>query len=40
MVEVEAVATTGYTRVGTLAEVEAGPACGALVATATNAGFT
>lgn len=40
MVEVEAVATVGATRVGALIEVETSPACGALVATATNAGLT
>lgn len=39
MVEVEAVAAVGDTRVGALAEVETSPACGALVATATNAGL-
>lgn len=40
MVEVEAVGTIGHTRVGAFAEMEASPACGALVATATNAGLT
>lgn len=40
MVEVEAVATVGDTRVGALVEVETSPTCGALVATATNAGLT
>lgn len=39
MVEVEAVAAVGATRVGALVEVETSPACGALVATATNAGL-
>lgn len=40
MIEVEAVGTVGNTRVGALAEVETSPACGALVATATNTGLT
>lgn len=40
VVEVEAVDTIGYTCVGALAEVETSPACGALVAAATDAGLT
>lgn len=39
MVEVEAVGTIGYTRIGALAEVETTPACGALVAATPNAGL-
>lgn len=39
-VKVEAVAAVGDTRVGALVQVETSPACGALVATATNAGLT
>lgn len=39
VVEVEAVGTVGNTRVGALVEVETSPACGALVATATNTGL-
>lgn len=39
IVEVEAVGTIGYTRVGALAKVETSPACGALVAAATNTGL-
>lgn len=40
MIEVEAVGTVGNARVGALVEVETIPACGALVATATNTGIT
>lgn len=39
MVEVEGVATTGYTCVGAFIEVEASPARGALVAAAPDAGL-
>lgn len=39
MVEVEAVATTGYACVGAFIEVEASPAGGALVTAATDAGL-
>lgn len=39
MVEVEAVATTGYACVGAFIEVETSPARGALVTAATNAGL-
>lgn len=38
-VEVEAVAAVGDTRVGAFIEVKTSPACGALVATASNAGL-
>lgn len=40
LVEVEAIDAGGDTGVGALAEVGASPACGALVATATDAGLT
>lgn len=39
LVEVEAVGTAGHAHVGALAEVEAGPAGGALVAAAADAGL-
>lgn len=38
VIEVEAVGTDGDARVGAFIEVETSPACGALVATTTNAG--
>ena len=40
MVKVEAISTVSDTRVGALVEVETSPACGALVATASNTGLT